>query len=619
MSKPDIFGILVGDIRASIGINQNELAAGLFRRDKLKKYESGEIELDKLEVDALLQRLGKAADKYFIVLDSGEYRLAIMRTWIQVYLRRGKLLQAEYAIKKYEIEHGANAPLHRQFLYLMKAELLRRQKAPFSKQKEIILSGLFETIDRHEFSSKIVEHNRLHLMELFLIERYAAVLEEEGDKQSAVLWYKGLIKRFEHERRDIADRQKLYPFAAYRLANYYFEQLQFDEALALVHKARKLLEYSLISNTLFVMLGQLEIDIKKKAGYFISEKEQTYICRLGEVVGQYKEKWRENYYPMYLESYLCCVNDLIRERRIVRGIKREELADGVCDARTLERIEKGQARVQKRVKQGLLKKLGLSELKYDGGIVTNTYDDYKQYEKMANLCDQYEKESLDEAWLIYQELLQKASPQYLTNQQFREYWEVVLKFRKKEISQKERNRRLWAMLDWTLPIKRENKVFSGWLTAYEKMAIGEIAWDCEEDEMKKLMPLLKEQYKRYKGMAEQVIETGTYGQVVYCLIRGYLKQGNFQRAEKYFKLRLAQTCFEDRGMWWSRLLFLRFQIEEKKRGLWEKENPLESDADAFQWAKMAWAVTKSTHEKVICHFIETYFQRHYFISAEYLD
>ena len=117
----EMLGKLIGDIRVSKRITLQELCAGLCEERMLRKYENGEVEIEKLMADALMQRLGKSMDKYDVLLNTKEYQLAKNRTHIQELLRRGKLVQAEIAIRNYERELPKEQKLHQQFLLLQKA------------------------------------------------------------------------------------------------------------------------------------------------------------------------------------------------------------------------------------------------------------------------------------------------------------------------------------------------------------------------------------------------------------------------------------------------------------------------------------------------------------------
>ncbi len=102
-----MFGIPLMALRIAQGLSRKQLAEGICSETALRNYETGKCEPEKLCADALLQRLGKTADKYYIRLGDEEDELAKQRTWMQVYFVRGKIGVAEYAIVKYQNMKGA--------------------------------------------------------------------------------------------------------------------------------------------------------------------------------------------------------------------------------------------------------------------------------------------------------------------------------------------------------------------------------------------------------------------------------------------------------------------------------------------------------------------------------
>ncbi len=611
-----MFGIPLMALRIAQGLSRKQLAEGICSETALRNYETGKCEPEKLCADALLQRLGKTADKYYIRLGDEEDELAKQRTWMQVSFVRGKIGVAEYAIVKYQNMKGTKDKLHRQFLALMRAELLRRKNAPLGEQKKMVLSGLFETLKKRELSRELLKIRVFHLLELFLLQRYAILLEQTGEKEEAVRWYEALLRRFEREKRERADRQKLYPLTAYHLASLQAKEGKYAQALPRIVQALELLRYSKIQNVMYIMLRELEFRVREGLGIPVTEQEREYLRCLKEMFGEDRAYLWENYYPVYLEPYLGSVNVMLRERRMLQGRTREKMVGNVCDTRTLERQEKNGSKPQKRVWKGLFEELGMSYLKYDGGIVASEYGDYRKYEEMLQAFD---KKDVKNAQLRYGELAGKIDMEELTNRQFKKYWGAELRLLAGEISREERNAQFWEMLDWTMPPDNREKGFSCWLTTYEKEVLESLAWDCEGQEIEQLLPLLKRQLHRNFGAVEQTRSVDFYSKLLYCTARGYLRNGDIRRAEQYITLAIRQRAFQDWGLPWNRILFLRFQVEEKKLGLREKNKPPESDEAAFRWAKLAWASAREAEDVAMCDFMKGYFGKLYSCGEGYLD
>ena len=217
-----------------------------------------------MQVHAVAQRLGRSMDKYDTILDGEEYSLALRRNKIWQRIRSGEVEAAETAATEYEgflrelknvsndggtvLPKGEEA-LHQQSLALLRAEIAHRKAVPYPEQLEIILVGLCQTIPevawekrkgRRWPSREWLRTRRLHLMEQFLLVRFAWVWEcmgEEKESESifladsavgetkkallseeAALWYRELAAYLFATAKDQVNKRRLYPLLCYRMA-----------------------------------------------------------------------------------------------------------------------------------------------------------------------------------------------------------------------------------------------------------------------------------------------------------------------------------------------------------------------------------------------------------------
>lgn len=213
------------------------------------------------------------------------------------------------------------------------------------------------------------------------------------------------------------------------------------------------------------MLLELKFEIEDMLNYPTEMSERKDLAEVINFIEIYEKNWRGNYYQGYTEVHILCVADMIRERRLAMGLSKAKLSEGICDERTLGRIEKGNKKMQKRVRKALLERLGLSTQKFDGGIVTNDYGDYKKY---AEMMRKFYNREYDEAEEIYNDILQRADMEYVTNRQFKEYWGIILRYESGQITKAMRNEELWRLLDEILPVQGQKPGFYCKLTEYEQ-------------------------------------------------------------------------------------------------------------------------------------------------------
>lgn len=603
-----MFGRLLRDIRQARGIAPEELARGICTVKALEKYESGEREPEKLTADALFTRLRKSMDKFEIILGYPEYNMAVCRMQIQRLLRVGKLLEAEEGIDRYVGMDGA-LHLHYQYACFLRAELLRKRQVPMAEQIANVVDGIYQTLETRNkkgirkvtaeektgrgLQPKCLSERYSSKMELYLLERYAILLEADGRQAEAVLWYRAIIQYLDDEEYDLADRYSLYPVMAYQLAKYYGEQRRKEEAFWYIARGCEMLGRRKNQLALFCRLTELK---------FLLED-----AREGEVKPDHREReeyrslcgsktlkeagFLDNWYPMYREKHLICFNDLVRERRLAAGMSKTELAYGIFAERTLERMEARKNTPRALAREKLLQKLKLPMEKYNAGIVTVRYQDYRKVGRLEMLC---QEGKYREAREIYRELQRCIDLKNLTNQQWAEYWDIRIADGLGHLSPGMKGERLWALLQKTVPIKRGCPQFECQLMRNERYVLNQIANGIvpEKTKMKKI---LLNQIKIFYQKREKKLFDPEY------LIQMFVQLGNAVREEKNYPLALrylhmAQKKMEELDEWhfWEYILLYE-QCVVQEAGTWKSD---------FQCARQAYAISRLyAKNQVICDYI----------------
>ncbi len=553
MKKRRMFGRLIRNIRDLQNISREELSRGICSVKALEKYESGEREPEKLVADALLQRLKKSMDKFEILLDQAEYQQAKKRLEIQGLLRLGKLCEAKLGIEEYG---KICNPLHYQYTCFLRAEFLRKKSAPQKDQIENVVEGIYQTLDVGEKNTihrvrseekygqalkpEILAAGRYSKMEILLFERYAILLFKSGNKKEALCWYQEIITYLKDEAYDKADQYALCPIMAYQLAIYYEEVGEYAAAMEQIYCGCDMLRQKKEQLALFCKLMELKFRIEDhpESGIKGDNEEREDYKRLCDAVPGKLEDWKQNWYPIYGEKHLLCFNDIIRERRRAKGMSKEELAYDNCDVRTLERIESGQNTPRAENREKFLEKLGLSTEKYNGGIVTGRYEDYRNYGKMMKLCveDKYQ-----EARKIYEELKKCMNTKNITNAQWIEYWDVQIKEGLNHISEREKETRFWNILWKTISMKKGSLSFVCQLFENERNILNQLLGKATKGKQK-LYEIMLRQIQGYYQKGERGWMEPEY------LIQLFLSLGNFFRLEKNFSLALRYLHMAENRM-----------------------------------------------------------------------
>ena len=80
--------------------------------------------------------------------------------------------------------------------------------------------------------------------------------------------------------------------------------------------------------------------------------------------------------PCDERGHVYCLNQVIGDRRRLLGISQEALSEGICEPRTLSRIETMEHGVQKKNRKHLLQRVNMSGERYDYEVITDRYEDY---------------------------------------------------------------------------------------------------------------------------------------------------------------------------------------------------------------------------------------------------
>ena len=612
-----MFGILIGDIRRKSGIRAEELAQGLCTLGMLKSYETGNREPEKLLADALFQRMGKSVDKYDVMLDADEYRLAVERAKIPEYLTKNRLKEAEGAMEAYRQKKGADKPLHLQYLSLMRAELLRKKNAPLEEQKENIQNGLSQTIEKEKLTNltpNILLQQRFSLMELFLLQRYAVIQGESGNEYEAFDWHHRILLYMEPQKRgnkciehDWVDVWKVYPFSAFWLAKMYDEKGRYNEALEYIEKSREMLAVSANQSALFAHMMELRFDILEHMGKPVSTWERNCLALMYEAIGTQRGLWWDDWYPVYIELHIHSVNKVIAQRRKAHGWTEEELAFGICDARTVKRLETECHVPQKKISDALLRKLGISVEKYDGGIVTKDYSDYKESGDFKLCCN---RNDYDAAQKIFDDLTGRLNENYVTNHQFEMFWGGLLQLKTKKISKEDYEVLLWNLLQETLPIQAVYSTMDYDLMKYEREIVTRMGWRPSQFRKSDIVKIIHGQYQRMRTEEESALFFRVFeSAVVHCYAILLLEQKKYDEASKFLQEEMQLILLRHRDEQLNRLCIDRFNIQR-----YAMEDGLEDSEchNYFHWLQIAYAYSKlyMRDEYAVC-FIENYVNKNY--------
>ena len=365
----DRMGRFIGQIRSHEGVTLKQLARGLCAPSMLARIENGEREVGKQLTDALFQRLGKPAELFERILDWGEFRQWTHRQEIIAHLRRGDADAAECAVRSYP--GHKKSVLDRQFAAIVEINCRFLRGAPAEELMVPVRDAL--RLTQPGFPTAGVGKMLLSQNEGRLLFAYLQLRERIEGFSAVAKDYAALLRYFRQKRYESRERVYLFPYVACRVIENEYREGNFEAALAI---CEDVLDELTREKRLFAYDQLLEW--KQKFFDAMGNSDQTpgkLLEQLRLILADVPEQ-TELLIPCDERGHVYCLNQVICDRRRLLGITQEALAEGICEPRTISRIENRGGNLHRKNRKRLLQRVNMSGERYDYEVITDRYEDY---------------------------------------------------------------------------------------------------------------------------------------------------------------------------------------------------------------------------------------------------
>ena len=409
MGQDNRFGEFISNLRREKGFSLEQLSDGLCDSSLLSRFERGEREPEKLLQNRFLTRLGTVPENYENFLYYKEYCRWEKRQGIIHNILEENMEVAKQLLEEYRQEYDMNYSLEKQFYLAMLAQIRRYEGGEKEELANIFEEALQLTvpdIDVKSFRNRVLSLEELNLL---LEYRYC------NSQGISLQFYETLLEYIERMEQTVLAMAKIYPKTVF----YYYEtwkasgeDSRAERMLELCDKAIELLRNA---NRMFYLweLFCMREELEPKLPENISQDE-NFISH-GKNCRDWRETLEELYQEygvsiamyefcyLYVESENYCIGDVIRIRRKMLGLSQEKLSEGICDSRTVSRLERHIRKPQKEIVQQLFDRLNLStelcrtELVTDSQEAIEKYAEVKRqannknYKKVESLIDELKK------------------------------------------------------------------------------------------------------------------------------------------------------------------------------------------------------------------------------------
>lgn len=489
MSLENRFGEYISKLRTAKGISLEQLSDGLCDFSLLSRFERGEREPEKLLQNRFLTRLGVVPENYENFMYYKEYcrwekRQGIIHKILDEQVEEAKVLLEEYH-QNYDMEES----LEQQFYLAMLAQIRRYEGCTDEELASLFEQALALTvpeIDTRSFRNRVLSLEELNLL---LEYRYCR------PRGVSLQFYEQLLEYIEKMEQTMLAMAKIYPKTVY----YYYttwknnEEFTTEKAVRMLELCDKAIEILRNANRMFYMWELFcmkeELTPKLGSGVYQSVEYAASVeeCRVWRET--LEELYREygvtiamyEFCYLYVESENYCIGDVIRIRRKMLGLSQERLSEGICDSRTVSRLERHIRRPQKEIVQQLFDRLNLSTELCRKELVTDSQEAIEKYEELRRQVNNRNYEQVES---LFEEIEKLISMKNASNAQSVIRNMYINNYNQGKYSNTEHIDKIKEILSYTIPYEAVMNAKEKYLTNTEieciQSIVAKIDWSFSE-------------------------------------------------------------------------------------------------------------------------------------------
>ena len=524
-------------------VTLEQVCDGLCSASMMKHIEYGDRLPEKQMRDCLMARMGVSIEGYEDYLSTEEHEQWKLRQKLLRSIENRQVIEAEQYLEAYRIYEKQNS-VEAQYCDAMELMILQMQNAPLEKQQAVIAHAVGLTMPNIE--DGLSEKMLLSEQELNLLTEYVWLCEYSGNPEEEFEWrynqYQEILHYIEHSRLDEFCRVKVYPKVVYYLSELILDKAKTEENLEVgIRSCNDAIELLRDSRKLYYFVELVEVLerlVKEYEFYLRKANKREEVGKLQDEL-QEKKEWRnvimelyteheispymEHFCHLYWEMESYCIGDVIRIRRQMFGMTKEEMCEGICSVKTLTRIEHKKVKTQMPIVRELFERLGLCAEYIRERVITSEYSVLK----LAGELVWYENNHKIAEWeKCLNELEERLCLDIPQNKQFVVYSTCLLQLVKREISQEEFISKLIEIIEYTIPLNYVMKSGGKFLSQEEYTYIRAIGMRAEKEMAAKCMAIIR-------GLCtEEDVASGHIGKHVFLMTSVISYLGNIGEYEE---------------------------------------------------------------------------------------
>ena len=523
--------------REAANVSLEEAGKGLYTKSMMAQIEKGTTLPDYMMRNRIMSRLGISSEGYEDFLQPDEYKRYLKRMELIKLIESKSFAEAEEQIDQVIFDEDLNLnKLELQFYYDMKARCLHFRKAPWGEvfemyEKACSLTMIIEEVCEKKFGVwATLEY--LLLFKMLEAKAECSVSPDESGKIADVCL--SLLDHLEESAIDILGKAKVYTAGAVALGNIAhkndYVQVDKETVLKQYDKALDYLKQKSRSYYIAEILSG-KISVLEETG---NEEELKKAKELYDLFAEIYSEYHVDYFMdyncyIYRDSDIYCIGDVIKSRRQMLQISREELADRVkCSYRTLMRIENSAISAQKAVLRPIMDELNINCDYTRSDIITDDRELVDKYYSLANMLNNYVTANYEP---IYTEMEKRIDFSYVSNKQLWDAIKLLIIMGEGKITGEQYASKLKEDMTLTLPVPIM-EIEDGYLSHAELNLLTNIGKFTEDKIVKKhLMEYLQSFCSNHES-GGQPVDYGTYETVMIWLADEYSDMDRIEKVEE---------------------------------------------------------------------------------------
>lgn len=403
----DIYVKILVEEQDKLGISPKKLCHGICTEEMLCQVRSGEKFMDRVTVKRLLARLGVDNADYSHYLEAPDYNNWLKRMKIINAVEDGKIAEAESLLSDYDLPESntrnkSRVNIEKQFYNFIKLQIMRNSNEDEYEKCAGEMYGEAVKLTVPDIDIKSINEVLLSPLEYNLVLEYRRRKTEHEYLQDIICMYRELMTYIDNAPYGKMAKIKVYPKTVvymYRDVKKILEAATTDEVhetyeelLLYCERALKQLQER---KCMYYLTEILDMKVELLSWFKDNSKSSSEIKKYEEslenvlpLINTLKDLYKEydinpymdNDCYLYRESGMYCIGEVIRKRRKMMGMSREELCVGICSVKTLMRVENEKGTMVRGIFKELFERLGLLPEYMDMGIVTDKKEAVELYE-----------------------------------------------------------------------------------------------------------------------------------------------------------------------------------------------------------------------------------------------